>query len=70
MCLKNMSQVMSQVMRQFLLNYLDDLLLLAGCGCILYGLAQWNAVITWIMAGVMLVGFGVMIGVMKAKGLK
>jgi len=53
-------------MKKLLLNYLDDLLLLAGCACILYGLAQWNAVITWIIGGGMLVGMGVMIGKVKA----
>jgi hypothetical protein len=52
-------------MKSFIQKYIDDLLLLAGCGCILFGLAQWNAAITWIVAGVMLVGFGFLIG--KAK---
>ena len=54
-------------MTKFLRNYLEDLLLLAGCGCVLYGLAQWNAVITWIAGGLMLAGFGMMIGRVKAK---
>jgi fatty acid desaturase len=49
-------------MRNFLRNYLDDILLLAGCGSILYGLSMWNPVITWIVAGIMLIGLGVMIG--------
>ena len=52
-------------MKKFLHNYVDDLLLLVGCGFILFGLAQWNAVITWIVAGLMLTGLGVLIG--KAK---
>jgi hypothetical protein len=51
---------------RWLLRYLDDILLLAGCGCILYGLSLWNIVITWIVAGLMLVGFGVLIGKVKA----
>jgi len=53
-------------MKQFLSNYLDGLLLLAGCICILYGLALWNVVITWIVGGLMLIGFGVMIGKVKS----
>jgi LPXTG-motif cell wall-anchored protein len=44
---------------------LDDILLLAGCGCILYGLSLWNAVITWIAAGLMLIGLAVLVGMRK-----
>ncbi len=44
---------------------MDDVLLLAGCGCILSGLAQWNAILTWIVAGMMLIIFGILVG--KAK---
>lgn len=40
----------------------DDLLLLAGCVCILYGLSMWNIVVTWIVAGVMLIGMAVIVG--------
>lgn len=54
-------------MKSLLSNYSDDILLVAGCVCILVGLAQWNFVITWIVAGIMLIGFGVLIG--KGKGL-
>ncbi len=46
---------------------LDDLLLLAGCACILIGLAMWSIIVTWIAAGVMLIGFGVMIAKEKAN---
>ena len=49
-------------MKKFLREYLDDLLLLAGCGCILYGLSIWSSVLTWIGAGAMLIIFGVMVG--------
>jgi hypothetical protein len=49
-------------MKKFLLNYLDDILLLAGCGCILYGLALWSVIITWIVAGLMLIGLSVLVG--------
>jgi len=51
--------------KKFLRDYLDDLLLLAGCGCILYGLSIWSYEITWIVGGVMLITFGVM--VVKAR---
>ena len=47
--------------------YLDDLLLLAGCGCVLYGLSLWSAVITWIAAGAMLIGAAVLVGKVKGK---
>lgn len=50
-----------------LISLADDLLLLAGCGCILYGLSLWNIVITWIAGGLMLIGLAVMIGKAKAK---
>jgi len=49
-------------MLKFLRSYLDDLLLVAGCSCILYGLSLLNAVIAWIAAGVMLIAFGVLVG--------
>jgi hypothetical protein len=52
-------------MRNFLQKYLDDLMLLAGCSCILYGLSIWSAVITWVVAGVMLIGFAALIGKMR-----
>lgn len=50
-----------------LARWLDDLLFIAGCLCILYGLSLWNMIITWLVAGVMLIVFGVMIGVMIGK---
>ena len=52
---------------KFLNRYADDVLLLAGCVCILYGIAQWNIPVTWISGGVMLIGWGVLIGKVKAK---
>jgi hypothetical protein len=50
------------LMKRFLSNYLEDILLLGGCACILYGLSLWNPIITWIVAGLMLIGFAVLIG--------
>ena len=52
---------------QRLARNLDDLLLLAGCACILVGLSMWSVVATWIAAGVMLIGFGVMVAKEKAN---
>jgi len=54
-------------MKKLLRNYLDDLLMLAGCGCILIGLALWSPIATWIAAGLMLIGFGVLIGKVKSN---
>lgn len=48
-------------------RYLDDSLVLAGCLCILIGLAMISPVITWIAAGVMLILFGFMVGKAKAN---
>lgn len=48
-------------------EYLDDLLLVAGCACVLRGLSLLSAVATWIAAGIMLIGFGVMIGRVRAQ---
>lgn len=54
-------------MKRIIAAYIDDALLLAGGGCILYGLSLWNPIITWIAAGIMLIGLGVLIGKAKAK---
>jgi hypothetical protein len=54
-------------MRRWAFALIDDVCLLAGCGCILYGLSLWSTVITWIAAGLMLVAAGVLIGKVKAK---
>lgn len=44
-----------------MMKYLDDLLLLAGCLCILRGFSMWSAMATWIAAGMMFIAFGVMV---------
>ena len=54
-------------MKRLLYLYLEDLLLLAGGGCVLYGMSMWSAIITWIVAGLMLIGLAVMIGLEKVK---
>jgi len=50
-----------------LLNYFDDLLLLAGCGCALVGISKWSIPATWIAGGMMLIGMAILIGKMKGK---
>lgn len=52
-------------MKRLLRKYADDLLLLAGCACILYGLSMLSAIITWIVAGLMLIGLAALIGKVK-----
>ncbi len=49
-------------MRKFFDNYFDDMLVLAGCGVILVGLSLWNNVVTLVVAGSMLIGFGLLVG--------
>jgi len=43
-------------------KYLDDLLVLGGCFCILYGLSLWSVIVTWLVAGAMLIVLGVLYG--------
>lgn len=54
---------------KFLSRFLDDLLLVAGCGCILYGVSLKSVILTWIMAGIMLIGFGVLVAKEKAQNV-
>ncbi len=49
-------------MRKFFDNYFDDMLVLAGCAAILIGLSLWNIVVTIVVAGSMLIGFGLLVG--------
>lgn len=55
--------------KRFFANYLDDVLLLMGCICILVGLSMWSAIATWIVGGGMLIGFGVLIGKVKGRNV-
>jgi hypothetical protein len=48
-------------------KYLDDVLLLTGCICVLIGLGQWSAVATWIVGGLELIGLAILVGKMKAQ---
>ncbi len=57
-------------MKRFLLilsKFLDDLLLVIGCVCVLIGVSKVSIVATWIIGGLMLIVFGVLIGKVKAK---
>ena len=57
-------------MINFIRRFIDDILLVAGCIAILVGLAQWNLVITWVAGGLMLIGWGVLIGKVKSNDIK
>jgi len=46
---------------------LDDFLLLAGCGCLLYGLSLWSIIITWIVGGLILIGLAIIVSKAKAN---
>lgn len=41
---------------------LDDLLLLAGCVCIVAGVAMWSVPAALIVAGLLLIGLGFLVG--------
>jgi hypothetical protein len=53
---------LENTMKKFLRDYLDDLFVLIGCGCITYGLVLWNPIIAWIVGGLMLIGLGFLVG--------
>jgi len=48
-------------------RFLDDILLVAGCACMLVGVSMWSIPAAWITGGVMLIGFGVMVGVIRSR---
>lgn len=43
-------------------KYFDDLLILLGCGCIVYGAYLVNPVAAWIVGGLILVALGILAG--------
>jgi uncharacterized membrane protein SirB2 len=45
-----------------LARYLDDLLVVSGCVLVLGGVYQISPVATWLVAGGMLILFGVLLG--------
>jgi len=42
-------------------RYLDDFLILAGCGAILYGTWLLSTIAAWFVGGAMLIGLGAVI---------
>jgi hypothetical protein len=49
-------------MRAFLQKHLDDVLILAGSGLVVYGVSLLSLVAAWITAGIALIVFGVLVG--------
>ncbi len=49
-------------MRKILDKYLDDMLVFSGCLVVLVGLSRWNTVITLVVAGMMLISLGLLVG--------
>lgn len=56
-------------MRKIMYNWLDDILLLGGYVCIVYGLSLWNAAAAWIVGGLLLVSLAMLIGKAKAQNV-
>lgn len=46
-------------------KYLDDILLLAGGGCVVYGLSMWSIPLAWIVGGLMLIVLAMMMVITK-----
>jgi hypothetical protein len=49
-------------MRTFLQKHLDDVLILAGSGLVVYGVSMLSLVAAFIAAGIALIVFGVLVG--------
>lgn len=47
---------------KFLRQNPDDVLLFLGCACIVAGVAMWSIPAAFIVAGLALIGFGLLIG--------
>ncbi len=54
-------------MKKALQRHLDDLMVLAGCGLILYGTYQVNPLAVWFVGGGMLIAGGIAVGIGEAK---
>lgn len=61
-------RLVGRIMKIFI-QLFDDLLLLVGGTCIIYGLALISIPAAWVFAGVFLIAFGVLIGKVKAKNV-
>lgn len=53
---------------RLILSILDDLLYLAGCGLVLRFVWLTWPVGTWLVAGLMLIGLGLMVGLGRVSG--
>jgi hypothetical protein len=49
-------------LRAFLQKHSDDILIMAGCGLILYGISLVSIPWTWVVAGIMCLVLAVLIG--------
>ena len=56
---------MKSLLTKITRNYLDDLLILGGCGLIMEGTYQICPVATWFVGGIILVVWGVLVGLGK-----
>jgi len=52
----------SRKVKAFRQKHLDDLVLLAGCGCVVYGVSFLSIPGAWITAGVLLIAMAIMVG--------
>jgi len=50
-------------------KFLDDLLVLGGCVLIVIGTWYVCPVATWFVAGIMLIGLGVLVGLVGKRGM-
>jgi hypothetical protein len=48
--------------KTFLQKHLDDILILAGCGLILYGTSLISVIAPWFVAGAMCISLGFLVG--------
>ncbi len=55
-------------MKNFMAMYGDDLLITAGCGCLAYGGFLISPIVGWIVAGVLLIGLGWLVGMASLPG--
>jgi len=50
-----------------ILNYVDDVLILAGCGLVTYGTYLVSPIATWFVGGAVLIILGVLVGIGRSK---
>lgn len=54
-------------MKQFMSRHLDDVLMIGGAGAIVYGVALLSVAAAAITAGILMIAFGVLIGLGSAR---